>query len=205
MSTLSKSLSVVVPVHDAERNLRQQIGHLLEVLPDIAPKFEVLIVDDGSIDQTEDVALELSHEYPQVRVVRHSEQRGIQASAQTGAAHTTGDIVIVHAGQQPVNASQLQRAWRHREDEELIVAPVGSSVGGISSEVLRQLEDWGQCVADEYGDADERSDTSDQPESANRRTGGRPAARIARGPKKASIPAPMFRFSSSDSHSSMHQ
>ena len=56
MSTRAKSLSVVVPVHNAERNLTQRIGRLLEVLPDLVAKFEVLIVDDGSADQTMEVA-----------------------------------------------------------------------------------------------------------------------------------------------------
>ena len=112
MCATPKTLSVVVPVHNAQRNLSQRIGRLLEVLPDLAAKFEVLIVDDGSTDQTEEVALELSYQYPQVSVTRHNEQLGIEASARTGAAHTTGDIVIVHAGQEPVNASQLRRIWQ---------------------------------------------------------------------------------------------
>ncbi|MDA1053808.1 MAG: glycosyltransferase family 2 protein [Planctomycetota bacterium] len=196
MSTSAKSISVVVPVHNAERNLAQRIGHLLEVLPDLVAKFEVLIVDDGSTDQTEDVALELSHRYPQVRVTRHPEQRGIEASAQTGAAHTTGDIVIVHAGQEPVNASRLRRAWQHRDEEELVVAPIGYKVGGIDSEVLRQLEDWG------HGVADERSDAPDREERPKRLTIRRPAAR---GPKEASVPAPTFHCSAVESRTSMHQ
>lgn len=199
MRTTPKSLSVVVPVHNAERNLAQRIGHLLEVLPDLAAKFEVLIVDDGSTDQTEEVALELSYQYPQVRVTRHHERRGIEASAQTGAAHTAGDIVIVHAGLQPVNASQLQRMWRHREDEELVVAPVGSNVGGIDSDVLRQLEGWGQGLADEQSEASARGARRTRTET------GRPPVRPSHSPKKASIPAPAFRFSSFDSHSPMHQ
>lgn len=195
MSIPAKSLSVVVPVHNAERNLTQRIGRLLEVLPDLVANFEVLIVDDGSTDQTEDVALELSQLYPQVRVTRHPEQRGIEASAQTGAANTTGDVVIVHAGQEPVNASQLRRAWQHREDEALVVAPVGSKVGGISSEVLRQLEDWGQGLARPRSDAPSRE----------HRTNRSAAEKPLRGPKKASIPTPLFRFSSTASPTSMHQ
>ncbi len=199
MSTSTKSISVVVPVHNVERNLTRRVEQLLEVLPDLAAKFEVLIVDDGSTDQTEDVALELSRQYPQVRVTRHSEQLGIEASAQTGAAHTTGDIVIVHAGHEPVNASQLQKTWEHRDDEELVVAPIGSHVGGIDPEVLRQLEEWGQSLGDE------RADIPHQREDGNRRNIGRLAARLSRGPKKPPVPAPLFRFSSSISDPTTHQ
>lgn len=199
MRTTPKSLSVVVPVYNAERHLTQQIGSLLEVLTDLTAKFEVLIVDDGSTDQTEDVALELSQRYPQVRVTRHAHQRGIEASAQTGAARTTGDIVIVHAGHEAVNASHLKRMWQHRKDEALVVAPVGSHIGGVNSDLLRQLEDWG------HGVSKERHDVANQQALPNRRTAAGRSAQLPRGPKKPSIPAPMFRFSSPNDRSSMHQ
>ena len=199
MRTTPKSLSVVVPVHNAERNLALRIGRLLEVLPDLAAKFEVLIVDDGSTDQTEEVALELSNRYPQVRVTRHHQQRGIEASAQTGAARTTGDIVIVHAGQEPVNASQLRRMWQHREDEELVVAPVGSNIGGVSSKVLRQLENW------RNGATDDRTAAPARGTRPKRHATARPVAWHTRGAKNNAVPSPIFRFTHSSSHSAMHQ
>ena len=195
MSTTPKSLSVVVPVHNAERNLARRIGHLLEVLPDLVARFEVLIVDDGSTDQTEDVALELAQQYPQVRVTRHPDQLGIEASAQTGAAHTTGDIVIVHAGHEPVNASQLRRAWKHREFEELVVAPVGSNVGGIHSSVLRELEDWGHGLARERGGSPRQRRTPER----------RPTQASPRVAQRLPVPVPLFRFSANDQPSAMHQ
>lgn len=199
MSNPPKSISVVVPVHNAERRLTHDVSRLLDVLPDLAEKFEVLIVDDGSTDQTEDVALELSHQFPQVRVARHAQQRGIEASAQTGAARTTGDIVIVHAGQEPVNASQLRRMWEHREDEELVVAPIGSHVGGIDAEVLRQLEDWG------HGVTRERDGTPDRGDAPTDQAVPSPASKSVPAPQKAPARGPTFRFSGVNSHSPMHQ
>lgn len=139
------SLSVVLPVHNAERTLTQHVSHLLDLLPDLAARFEVLIVDDGSTDHTEEVALDLAQQYPQVKVVRHPRRLGIEAAAQTGAARTLGDMVIVHAGEQPVNAADLQRMWNHREDEKLVMARCGGEPGLIDAGVLRHLID---CQAD---------------------------------------------------------
>ena len=49
---MNDSLSIIVPVRNAEAALAVQIGKLLEVLPDLTSRFEIVVVDDGSTDQT---------------------------------------------------------------------------------------------------------------------------------------------------------
>ena len=70
------SLSIVLPVHNAQNTLACDVHLLLELLPDITPRFEILIVDDASSDHTEEIAHELSLQYPQVRVKRHLRRQG---------------------------------------------------------------------------------------------------------------------------------
>jgi len=116
------SLSVVLPVHNAETTLTHNVYELLDVLPEIATRFEILIVDDGSTDHTEEIAHELARCYPQVRTVRHARRRGANAAIQTGMAHTTGDIVFVHDEATPISASELRSLWSMRNDCGLVVA-----------------------------------------------------------------------------------
>ena len=54
---MSESLSVIVPVHNAQNDLAGQVADLLEVLPELTCDFEVLIVDDHSTDSTEEVLI----------------------------------------------------------------------------------------------------------------------------------------------------
>jgi hypothetical protein len=109
-------------VYNAESTLLHNIFELLDILPEIAARFEILIVDDGSNDHTEEMAHELSRRYPQVRVVRHSHRRGPAASLQTGMQHTVGDIVFVHDEATPIRATELRSLWNLRYDPELVVA-----------------------------------------------------------------------------------
>lgn len=140
----AQTLSVVLPVHNAERHLAARVDDLLEILPDLVSRFEVLIVDDGSTDHTGEVAHDLARRYPQVRVARHNRRRGIEASAKTGVSQSTGELVIVHAGNQPVNTSQLERVWRSRDDEELVLARSGEASSTLNPHLLRHLVSWGQ-------------------------------------------------------------
>lgn len=65
---MDQPLNVVLRVRDAERTLAACVDRLLEVLPDVAERFAVFVVDQGSTDETLEVAHELAHVYPQLRV-----------------------------------------------------------------------------------------------------------------------------------------
>jgi hypothetical protein len=55
-SVLNKSLTIVLPVHNAESRLRNNVHELLEIASELTAKFGVPIIDDGSTDATLEVA-----------------------------------------------------------------------------------------------------------------------------------------------------
>lgn len=97
---MDQSISVVLPVHNAEASLASHVAHILDVLPDLTSRFEILIVDNGSTDHTEESAQELARQFPQLRVVRHSRREGMSTLMKTSLAQAQGDVVLV---QDPAN------------------------------------------------------------------------------------------------------
>lgn len=188
-----RSLSIVLPVHNAERTLTTRVIELLEVLPDLVDGFEVMIVDDGSTDQTDEMAADLARCYPQVKFARHSEPQGIEASARTGIERTSGEVVIVHAGTQPVSAHELERMWQTREDEQLVVSQCDGQPGPVSDDVIEQLTDWGRRLAsgDDAQVHEARVHDAHVDDEPTRRGPRRPA-RSAQ--QSNGVPAPNFGF-----------
>ncbi len=138
------SLSVVLPVHNAQHTLADNVSKLLEVLPDITPRFEILIVDDASTDQTEEIAHELALEYPQLRVTRHQTRRGPNAAVQTAMTQTTGDMVFVHDETTPIRVSELRQLWNLRNDRQLVMARAQTPRRSLSPHLLERLSTWGE-------------------------------------------------------------
>ena len=136
---MEPSLSVILPVHNAQSTLRSQIDELLDVIPDMSMQFEVVVVDDGSTDMTEDVALELVREYPQLKFTRREIQGGIDASVGDGLELCDGEIVFVHETGGTVNVGSLVRLWQLRKDEGLVMARTDPPKRSLDFSVVKRL------------------------------------------------------------------
>ncbi len=88
-------LSVLLPVRDAQSTLNDTVADILEEASDFGGRFELLIIDDGSSDATNEVAHEITLHYPQVRLVRHELPLGREASIRTGLRDGRGEVVVL--------------------------------------------------------------------------------------------------------------
>jgi glycosyltransferase involved in cell wall biosynthesis len=108
---MKPSLSVILPVYNAEESLPRVVAKLLEILSELTARFEIVVVDDASTDHTAEIADELRRLYPQVRLARHGWQWGTLAAARTGRLHSRGDLVLVLDSQDEVRPQELTQKW----------------------------------------------------------------------------------------------
>ena len=85
-------LSVVVPVYNEEENLTTLLAELLPVLRALGT-YEVILVDDGSVDASVDIILRHRENDPCVKLIELSRNFGHQAALSAGLEHATGRAV----------------------------------------------------------------------------------------------------------------
>ncbi len=121
------SLSIVVPVRDREAILTKSIQELLEIIADLTHHFELLIIDDGSTDETGTIAAQLSRHFPQVRLIRHALPYGKTMVTQAALRQTTAPIVMIVDRLEAVSSQELRELWKMRGDQQLVmVRPQGN-------------------------------------------------------------------------------
>jgi glycosyltransferase involved in cell wall biosynthesis len=93
--------TVVLPAYNEEEGLADSLARIIDVLHAELDdrRWEILIVDDGSTDDTAAIAVsaaaELSTTAVSVRVLRHIRNRGLGGALQTGFTASVGDVVVV--------------------------------------------------------------------------------------------------------------
>ncbi len=86
------SLSVIIPAFNEEETILTVLGSLVKHIPEV---HEIIVIDDGSKDETVRLVEEFIVAQPRVRLIRHPANRGKTEALKTGFAVSTGDIVIV--------------------------------------------------------------------------------------------------------------
>jgi len=84
-------LSVVIPVYNERRTLRQLLQRVLQV----PFETEILCVDDGSTDGSRELLAELEAQHPQLRVFFQAKNAGKGAALRRGIQEASGDFVII--------------------------------------------------------------------------------------------------------------
>jgi len=89
-------VSVLVPAKDEAENLPLFMEQARAAFASTPQRYEVIVVDDGSVDETWTVLQRLAAEYPFLKPVRHGNKRGIADALRTGYLHSRGSILVFY-------------------------------------------------------------------------------------------------------------
>lgn len=92
------SISFFCPAYHDENNLPKLIPVVFEFLNNISEKFEILIIEDGSPDETGKIAEGLAQKHSHVRVIHHPKNLGYGATLKDGFANAQYDYIIYTDG-----------------------------------------------------------------------------------------------------------
>lgn len=78
------NISVFFPTYNEEKNIASTVKKAIKVIPKYADKWEIIIVNDGSNDNTLKISNALAKKHKNVRVVNHKKNRGYGAAFKSG-------------------------------------------------------------------------------------------------------------------------
>jgi len=126
MSTEAPRLTVVIPAYNEETRLGSSLERTHRWLAEQGETFEVIVVDDGSRDDTAELARAFGRAHPGVEVVRLPVNRGKGAAVREGFARSRGDTVVFSDADLSTPIEELAPMRRALEDGAgLVIASRG--------------------------------------------------------------------------------
>ena len=113
-------LSLVLPAHNEVENIDDVVKTAMRTLPRFSRDFEIIVVNDGSSDATEQVVQRLLEQVDGIRLVNHRENRGYGAALRSGFAASTGDWVMVMDSDRQFDIGDLVYLAPHTSEYDLV-------------------------------------------------------------------------------------
>jgi dolichol-phosphate mannosyltransferase len=109
-------LSVVIPARDEEGSIAATIAEVAEALTAGRIPFEIVVVDDGSTDETPARVRQSIERYPSVRLVSNPGPHGFGLAVRAGLAQAAGEAVAVMMADGSDSPADLVRYYRKMEE-----------------------------------------------------------------------------------------
>jgi len=157
-------ISVVVPVYNEEESLDALHEELARVLDALEHESEILLVNDGSADDSAEVLSRLAEKDPRVRVLTFARNFGQTAAMAAGIEHATGDVVIPMDADLQNDPNDIPKlllkldegfdvvsGWRKDRQDKMVTRRLPSKIanGIISRSTGVHLHDYG-CTLKAY-------------------------------------------------------
>lgn len=114
-------ISIVVPVYNEEESLRHFFTALMEVLPALSKEYEVVFVDDGSVDASLAILKALHAKHAFVRVFSFRRNMGKSEALTFGFQKAKGDIVVTMDADLQDKPSEIEKLLtRYKEGFEVV-------------------------------------------------------------------------------------
>ncbi|MEW6618869.1 MAG: glycosyltransferase family 2 protein [bacterium] len=114
-------VSVIMPALNEEKNILAAINNILKALEDFNINGEVIAVNDGSTDATEEMVRDIMNKDNRVRMLRHEKPQGIGTSFWDGVDNAKGDIVIMLPGDNENDPWEILRYYELLDHVDMII------------------------------------------------------------------------------------
>ncbi len=113
-------LSVVIPCFNEEGNIARVVGQAAEVGRSLASELEIVVVDDGSTDDTAVVLDTLRRDVPELQIVTHLGNRGYGAAVRAGLDRASMETVFLTDGDGQFDLRDLPKAARLLDEHDVV-------------------------------------------------------------------------------------
>lgn len=125
MKIFRQKISVLMPAYNEGAHLYENLVQTIRVFEKYKREYEIIVINDGSNDNTSQEALRTEAEFPRVKFVNLDKNVGKGNALQEGFAAATGDYVVFLDADLDLHPAQLWKLFKEMRDKQADVV-IGS-------------------------------------------------------------------------------
>ncbi len=138
-------ISIVIPAYCEAEQIPQTLKEVQAAIADWPEPVEIILVDDGSSDDTQAVVAAESQRHKNLKGVRHEVNQGLGAALRTGFQHSQGDIVITLDCDLSFDPQDMQKLKPHVGEFDVVVGAQHGPEGRMENIPLHRV--WASKLA----------------------------------------------------------
>ena len=110
--------SLVIPLYNEEKNIKYVVSDLFKSIKTIKPlEFELILVENGSIDKTSEKCKEVSELYPNIRILRLNQNKGYGGGVLAGLLFAKGKRLLWMPGDGQVSGDDVLKIIKIAQEQ----------------------------------------------------------------------------------------
>jgi glycosyltransferase involved in cell wall biosynthesis len=114
-------LSIFFPFWNEGKNIEQVVAKAIPIAKQVADKWEIIMVDDGSSDNTAEIAKDLAAKNPKLRLISHQPNRGYGAALKEGFANSKYQLVVFNDGDGQFDFSEVSKFLNKINNADIVI------------------------------------------------------------------------------------
>ncbi|WP_061965182.1 glycosyltransferase [Demequina aurantiaca] len=135
-------VTILVPAHNEEHSIAQTVRYLGTRLNYPSDRYEIIVIDDGSTDQTASILSNLQSEIPHLRVITIVENRGKAHGFNVALAYAKGEFILSNDADTRPNPDALWQymSYFEREGSQNVGAVTGNMLSANRTTLTAQAQ-----------------------------------------------------------------
>jgi glycosyltransferase involved in cell wall biosynthesis len=138
------TLSIVIPAYNEAGRIEKHINEIRQTAAADFPALDIVIVNDGSADQTPEITGALGRRFPNIKVIHLPQNRGKGYAVKQGTEASRGKYILITDADGSAPFSELASLFPYRASNDIIIGSRyldGSTIGQPQS-FIRQVIGW---------------------------------------------------------------
>ena len=129
------NISIVIPCYNIQNEVKTTVENIIENLEKYTSSFEIIIVNDGSTDNTPAVIEDIKNNHQSIQTISYSQNKGKGYAVRSGILKSVGTFVVFIDGDLDITSDAIQNYINELDTFDLVI---GSKVSQYSQIEIRK-------------------------------------------------------------------